>query len=132
MKLIIAGSRRFEELGLCERKDWIFNQKAVQYIYNIMKDLLENNFSQTSEIVSGRCWGIDLLGEDLAREKRIKVAGFPANWDLYGKSAGYKRNVEMGNYADALLCIRARDSRGSENMVQIMRDLGKPFIERVL
>ena len=42
---------------------------------------------------------------------------FPADWDKYGKRAGYLRNVQMAEYADALLAFWDGESRGTKNMI---------------
>ena len=45
----------------------------------------------------------------------------PADWNKYGKSAGYKRNEEMANIADAALVIWDGESRGSKHMIDIAK-----------
>ena len=49
----------------------------------------------------------------------------PANWDLYGKSAGFRRNIEMADYAIAdnsrgiLLAFWDGKSKGTKHMIDI-------------
>lgn len=49
-------------------------------------------------IVSGGARGVDSLAEAYAEERGYIKAIFPADWDRYGKSAGYRRNVQMHKY----------------------------------
>lgn len=106
MKVIIAGSRTFNDYKLLLRSAWDFM----------------NNVGSITEIVSGTASGADQLGEQFAEEFNIPVARFPAKWDLYGKSAGYKRNLEMANYADALIAFRVNGSMGTTHMINIARE----------
>lgn len=76
------------------------------------------------EIISGTANGADKLGERYARERGYKLTYFPANWDKYGKSAGYRRNVEMAQYADAAIIFWDGISAGSQHMIDIARNYG--------
>ncbi len=104
--------------------------------YSFVKSLIENvvNFHKLNitEIVSGTADGVDKLGEDWAREIGIPIHTFPANWKLHGRAAGPIRNEEMGNYADAAIVIIENNSRGSANMISVMKKLEKPVYEVIL
>lgn len=122
MKLIVAGSR------------------TIDVSPDLMLDLLEHFklMEDLHEIVCGGAKGVDASGETFAKEMKvmdgtvIRVKHFPADWDKYGKSAGYKRNLEMGQYADALLLIWDGESKGSGHMKEIMRKLKKPIYEIII
>ena len=107
MKVIIAGGRNFRDYDkLKESCDNILvNQKEVQ-------------------IVSGTAAGADTLGERYAQEKGYEVKKFPAQWDLYGKSAGYKRNQQMAEYADGLIAFWDGKSKGTKHMIDIANKMG--------
>ena len=107
MKVIIAGGRNFRDYDkLRESCDNILvNQKEI-------------------EIVSGTAAGADTLGERYAQEKGYEVKKFPAQWDLYGKSAGYKRNQQMAEYADGLIAFWDGKSRGTKHMIDIANKMG--------
>lgn len=107
MKTIVAGSRSLNDYMIVkESLDWF-----IQY---------ENAWDIT-EIVSGTARGIDRLGERYGKENNIPVKRFPANWDKYGKSAGYRRNVEMAKYADALFAFYDGMSKGTQHMLDIAK-----------
>ena len=107
MKVIIAGGRNFRDYDkLRESCDNILvNQKEV-------------------EIVSGTAVGADTLGERYAQEKDYEVKKFTAQWDLYGKSAGYKRNQQMAEYADGLIAFWDGKSKGTKHMIDIANKMG--------
>jgi len=102
MRIIIAGSREFDN-------------------YNLLYQNCEKAFSlqKIIEIVSGTANGADKLGEKYANEKGYKIKQFPADWDKYGKSAGYNRNEEMAKYADALIVFWDGKSKGTKHMIDL-------------
>lgn len=77
-----------------------------------------------TELVSGTAPGIDRLGERWAAEHGIPARRFPANWALHGKVAGYLRNGEMADYAEALIAIWDGVSRGTAHMIAMARKRG--------
>lgn len=83
------------------------------------------------EIVSGGATGIDASAEWFAEVGKYPFKLFAADWDQYGKSAGPKRNAQMAWYGDALLLIWDGRSRGSANMKECMKKLGKPIFEAI-
>jgi len=110
MKVIIAGSRNFPT----EHSDIIWGSIAA------------SNFDIT-EVVSGGAIGADRFGEVYAQQNNIPVKKFLPDWNRYGRSAGFLRNWEMANYADALIAIWDGKSNGTRNMIGHMKRLGKPL-----
>lgn len=117
-KLIIAGSRDITDFKLA-------HEQFVKY--------MDRRFPHTPsycdlpiEVVSGGAKGVDILGENLGHLYYFNVKKFPADWDTHGKSAGYRRNLQMGEYADELLAIWDGESKGTKHMIDIMVKLGKP------
>ncbi len=106
-KVIVAGGRGFAD-------------------YDLLKSKLDNLLVDRDlvEIVSGTARGADKLGEFYAKRTQLAVALFPANWDLYGKSAGYRRNEEMAEYADALVAFWDGKSRGTKHMIDLANKSG--------
>jgi len=106
-KVIVAGTRTFDDYELVEKHlDFLLqNRKEVQ-------------------IVSGGARGADALGERYGYSHKCMVKVFPANWDKYGKSAGYKRNEEMAQYADACIVFWDGESRGTKHMIDLATKYG--------
>jgi len=111
MKVIIAGSRNINDYNFIKRSVLDF----------------EKQYGKITEIVSGTAKGVDQLGEKFALEFGLKLKKFPADWNKYGKRAGYLRNKQMGDYADALVAVWDGKSRGTAMMIEIMMDLEKSF-----
>jgi len=53
---------------------------------------------------------------------------YPADWDQYGKRAGFIRNGEMAKVGDILLAFWTQASKGTKNMISQMEAKGKPTI----
>ena len=119
MKLIIAGDRNFSDYPLL--LEW------ASWVDNALSDPATGAMG-LAEVVSGGARGADTLGEVWAEEAGVPIKRFPANWDDHGKAAGYIRNKEMADYADMLLAFIAPGSKGTLNMVETMRKVGKPAL----
>lgn len=103
-RVIIAGGRDFDDYDLLK--------KSLDHLLQNKKNIV---------IISGTANGADKLGEKYADEKDLKILRFPAKWDKFGKSAGYKRNVEMADNADALIAFWNGYSRGTKHMIDITK-----------
>ncbi|MEA3387395.1 MAG: SLOG family protein [Patescibacteria group bacterium] len=107
MKTIIAGGRDFQDK---EMMNSILNNKNI------------------SQVVSGCAKGADFLGEIWAKENKKSIKYFPANWDTYGKRAGFKRNEDMAHYAECAIIFWDGKSKGSKHMIDYMKKLKKPCV----
>ncbi len=76
-----------------------------------------------SVVISGTARGSDQLGEHWAIGNSIPVELYPANWTL-GKKAGYLRNEQMADKAQALVAIWDGKSRGTKHMIDIANRKG--------
>lgn len=79
-----------------------------------------------TEVVSGGAKGADTFGECFANKEEIPIKRFLPNWDVHGKKAGMLRNIEMGDYADALIAVWDGKSRGTKHIIDYMTKLNKP------
>lgn len=75
-----------------------------------------------TEVVSGKARGVDTMGEQWANENNIPIKEFPANWKKYSKRAGYLRNEQMADYADALIAVWDGSSKGTRHMINIAEE----------
>jgi hypothetical protein len=73
------------------------------------------------EIVSGKAKGADTLGELYANENNIKIIEFPADWEKFGKKAGYIRNEEMAKYSDSCIVFWDGKSKGTKHMIELAK-----------
>ena len=108
-RVIVAGGREFND-------------------YELLKSTLDGLFSRLKDediqIVCGEARGADSLGKRYAQEHGIRVVSFPAEWDRFGKSAGYRRNVEMAEYANALVAFWNGESKGTNHMIETAKKYG--------
>jgi hypothetical protein len=77
-----------------------------------------------TEVVSGRARGVDQLGERWAQEHGIPVKLFPADWDTHGRRAGFIRNGQMAQYAQAVIAVWDGSSGGTKDMIAKAIELG--------
>jgi hypothetical protein len=103
LKTIIAGSR-----------------DNVTY-ENVVSAMAECGWIPT-QVISGNTRGVDIFGEQWAMENDIPLLIKPADWKMHGKAAGYIRNVDMANNADALVAIWDGESKGTKHMIDIALD----------
>lgn len=74
-----------------------------------------------SEIIHGGARGADTLAGRWAEENGIPCTRVNALWELYGKSAGYRRNVEMLNLnPDVVLAFPGQ--KGTAMMVKLAKE----------
>ena len=115
-KVIIASSRGFSNYKLLKEKcNEYLREKRKEY--NII-------------IISGGARGADTLGEKYAQDEGFSLEVFPANWNKFGKSAGFIRNEQMAEVADALIAFWDGKSHGTKHMVEIMEN--KKLLVRVV
>lgn len=122
LRIIIAGGRDFTDYNLLKKtiKDYLVS--LIARGYHITPDVIK--------IISGTAKGADQHGEKLADEFGFQVYRFPADWDRYGKSAGYIRNKEMAKFAsDGDLCgvlfaFWDGESKGTKHMIDLAGEYG--------
>ena len=90
----------------------------------VIPDAVEESEFEITQVISGGARGVDALAIAYADLHKIPLRIFRANWDKHGKSAGYIRNQEMANYAEALIAIWDSKSVGTKHMIKIATDLG--------
>jgi hypothetical protein len=85
-----------------------------------------------TSVISGGAAGVDTLGEKWAHEHAVKVVRLEADWNRFGKRAGYLRNIEMAALAEALILIWDGKSKGSGHMKQIAESRGLKVFEVII
>lgn len=107
MKLGIIGSRTFNE-------------------YSLLKETLEQYKSKITLVVSGAAKGADSLGEKWALENNISTLIFPADWDQYGKRAGFIRNEDIIRNCDCCIAFWDGKSKGTQHSISLCKRHNKP------
>jgi len=111
MKCIIAGSRDITD-------------------YSLVEEAVRRSGFDITEVVSGTARGVDRLGEMYAEQHGIPIRRFPADWARLGRSAGFRRNEAMIQYASqapetgALVAVWDTVSRGTGHTIEQARRQG--------
>ena len=109
-KLIVAGGRDFSDTEL-----------FLKTMQQVEQELAEYSVS----LVSGMAKGADMMGYLFAREHWITCHEFPADWNKYGKAAGFRRNQEMAIFSDGLVAFWDGKSHGTKHMIETMKAQNK-------
>lgn len=107
-RVIIAGGRDFND-------------------YPLLKETMDKllvNITDEITVLCGQAKGADTLGEQYAKENGYTVSYHPADWEQYGKRAGYLRNEQMAQNADALVAFWNGKSRGTKHMIGLAMHYG--------
>jgi len=120
MRILITGSRDWEGLS------------AENRVYRVL-DAVANLAYQLGEkltIVHGDCpTGADTCADRWARRREPVVAleTHPADWTIYGKAAGPRRNRHMvGLGADMCIAFLRNQSHGTTVTIYLAREFGIP------
>lgn len=121
---VICGSRTLKQLS----------ENQVIKVLNDITELCEKEEFDVVEVVSGNAKGADKIGEIWAKENGIDLVIMQANWDKYGKFAGYKRNEKMIHYASnirytspVVIALWDGSSKGTKHTIDIAKRLDVPY-----
>jgi len=88
MKIAVVGSRTFT------------NQ---EFAFSTLDKYIGRDRGHS--VVSGGARGVDTLAEKWAKNRGIPVQVIPAEWERYGRSAGFRRNGEIVNRCDGMVAF---------------------------
>lgn len=112
-RVVIAGCRDYNNY-----------EEAKAYIDFCLSNIRKEN---NIVIISGGASGADAIGERYAEENGFEVEKYLADWKTYGKSAGPKRNKQMAEVCDYVICFWDEKSRGTKSMIDYAKRCGKPI-----
>lgn len=99
MRVLCCGSRTWTSQAIMEREMAFIKRGDV--------------------VVSGNARGADRMAERVAENAGAIVERFPARWDLFGRSAGFRRNIEMlDSGVDMVLAFWDGVSRGTPHTMR--------------
>lgn len=111
MKILVCGGREFADRDL---------------FYKAMKPYL---YDKTVSIIHGAAKGADTIAGDWAHAFGHQVESYPADWNKYGKRAGYIRNTQMLNEGKPDLVIAFPGGKGTAMMVKLAKAANVQVIE---
>ena len=108
MKVLVCGGRDF-------------NDKTM--IYNVLNNRMIQANGKITHIIHGNARGADTLAGQWARETGVQEVSCPANWQVYGRRAGFLRNKAMLDLLNPEkdIVIAFPGGRGTEMMVDIAK-----------
>lgn len=76
-------------------------------------------------VISGNARGVDKCAQEMALNRSMVVIIAPAQWDKYGKGAGFKRNSLMVKWADEIVAFWDGFSPGTKSTIELAQHAGK-------
>jgi hypothetical protein len=111
MKIAVVGSRSFND---------------YEYLKEKLNDFMFSFMIFYCTIVSGGAKGADSLAAKFAKEEGWGLEEYLPDWDKYGKSAGYKRNIEIVNACNKLIAFWDGESKGTKHSIDSAVKQNKP------
>lgn len=114
-RCLVIGSRTFDDYNRLEE---------------VLDYLLKNQLQ--IEIISGGAKGADTLARQYAIKKGYLYKEFPADWNTYGKKAGYIRNKQMCEYISqyakyGMIAFWDGESRGTKQDIDLAKEMKIPY-----
>ena len=105
-RVLVCGSRDFSDRSLVDAK---------------LDEVRERLGGVPMRVISGAARGADTLAADWARKNSVPCDEYPAEWERYGRSAGYRRNERMLTEGRPHLVVAfpQGESRGTRMMMDI-------------
>ncbi len=126
MRFLVCGTRAPKYAGTDPIKRKRYYQRVHQELFYILEAYIVQNFTVTPiEVIEGGATGADKAGSMYSTYYGIKPKRFEADWDLYGKQAGFMRNREMADYLDKndhVISLWDMKSSGTDNMMALAKN----------
>jgi len=104
LRIAVIGGRKFDDYDSME---------------SVLSSFIDIHKEKDICIVSGGARGADSLAEKYAGENGIKFELYPADWDRFGKIAGFVRNKEMMKGADRVIAFWNGKSSGTKHAIEV-------------
>jgi hypothetical protein len=91
--------------------------------------LLNFNRAKIAMIVHGCARGADSMADDWAVEQFVPCLRVPAEWDRFGRKAGFMRNEKMLSLGKPDLVVAFPGGAGTAMMVRLARQAGIRVVE---
>jgi len=120
-RYLVCGSRKF---GL--------NKEEANFIYETLYKLIPTDGFLPlpgTVIITGKATGVDTVAGHWAVGHLTDLMEYPADWERYGKAAGFIRNQQMLDDGHPDCVIAFPGGRGTADMVRKARKAGVEVIE---
>lgn len=119
-RILVCGGRDYNNK---ERLFGFLDDLCTDRGWNTPKDEYGNCLPHVI-VIGGKARGADTLGADWALTNWCGLKEFPADWDQYGKRAGYIRNQQMLDEGKPDVVVAAPGGRGTEMMISLANKAG--------
>jgi hypothetical protein len=100
-------------IGTAEWEDKELVRKVVRFLLKSNSDFL---------LISGAGGNVDITAEQEQKKLKGAYCIFPAQWDLYGKAAGHRRNPFIAQFADHGIAFWDEVSSGTGATVRMLKE----------
>ena len=98
---------------------WVAGGRDYQDGVTIQRILRPFVLDDSWELVTGAARGADRLAEEYWRSKMRPYRGIPADWDTYGKAAGYRRNQYLAYNLQPQMLIAFPGGKGTQIAIDL-------------
>ncbi len=127
MRVVVFGGRDFGNLGN-KKKSTEENLLEYQWIMKCLTDFAKTVKSPL-HIITGMATGVDLVAYEFALNNKLTWSEYPANWNRYGRGAGFKRNKQMIVEGKPDIGLAFPGGPGTRNMKEQLRSYRIKFLE---
>lgn len=110
--------RQLDKITL--ERGWVTPEELRDEVGNYLPEVV---------IISGAARGVDTFAADWAIVNGTGLEEYPAQWDKYGKRAGYIRNQQMLDEGKPDLVVAFPGGKGTKMMIDIARKAGVEVVE---
>lgn len=144
MRVLVCGGRDYGDLASLksDRANPLWPQREREYL-NVQRFLTQlffdraerteeddvGNYLFLGTIIEGGARGADAAAADFAAVEWLTLEEYPADWDKYGKRAGYIRNAEMLKKGKPDVVVAFPGGSGTEMMVKLAEKAGVEVIK---
>ena len=110
MRILVCGGRTFDD------------DQKLSKVLNLYR-------TDNMVIIQGEAKGADTLAKFWAKRNNVPFESYPADWNKYGKRAGYIRNNQMLNEGKPDLVIAFPGGVGTQMMIHLSKAAGISVVE---
>lgn len=108
---------------VCGGRDFTDQERAFKILDQSLKTFKEVH------LIQGGASGADLCAKNWALSRGIEFTEYPAEWDKYGKRAGYIRNTQMLNEGKPDIVVAFPGGKGTQMMINLAKAANVHVIE---
>lgn len=157
MRILVCGGRNFSNPPLTkpphllkngahcsvdkDHPDWVKKKQEIDFVHTKLyeicdeyglwypEDEYDNTLPKDFYLIQGGAKGVDDTALDWAVVNFCDGVTFKADWDKFGKSAGFIRNNQMLNEGKPDLVVAFPGGKGTKMMVELAKKAGVPVKE---